>query len=58
MRINAHWNHLRRWIRSEPISIRIRQTGLGVDVTNSVSHLVYTFECESMRITFASIDKP
>ena len=44
-------------IRSEPISICIRQTGLGVDVTNPVSHLVYTFECESMHITFA-VDRP
>ena len=30
----------------------------GVDVTNPVSHLIYTFECESMRITFASVDRP
>ena len=44
------------WIRSEPISICIRQTGLGVDLTNLVSILVYTFECQSMRITFASVD--
>ena len=36
------------------VRIRIRQT----DVTNPVSHLVYTSECESMRITFASVDRP
>ena len=46
------------WIRSEPISIHIRQTGLGVDMTNPVLHLVYTFECELLRITFASVDRP
>ena len=43
---------------SEPVPIRIRQTGLSVDATNPVSHLVYTFECESMCITFASVDRP
>ena len=46
------------WIHSEPISIHIRQTGLGVDATNLLLHLVYTFECESIRITFASVDRP
>ena len=42
----------------DPVPIRIRQTGLGVDTTNPVSHLVYTFECEPMHITFASVDRP
>ena len=28
------------------------------DATNLVSHFVYTFECESMRIIFASVDRP
>ena len=46
------------WIRLELSSIRIRQTSLGVDATNPVSHLVYTFECKLMRITFASLDRP
>ena len=41
-----------------PVQIRICQTGLGADATNLVSHLIYTFECESMRITFASVDRP
>ena len=45
-------------IRSEPISICIRQTGLGVNTTNLVSHLVHAFECELMRITFAGVDRP
>ena len=56
--VQCESNHLWMWICSEPISIRIRQTGLGVDVTDLVSHLVYTFECESMHITFASVDRP
>ena len=34
------------------------QTGLGIDATNLVSHFICTFECESMRITFASVDRP
>ena len=51
-------SHLARWFDFELVSIRIRQTGLGVDVTNSVSHLVYTFECALMRIAFASVDRP
>ena len=51
-------HHLWRWIHSELVPIRIRQTGLGVHATNPVSHLVYTFECVSMCITFASVDRP
>ena len=47
-----------RWIHSEPVPIRIGQTSLGVDATNPVSYLVYTFQCESMHINFASIDRP
>ena len=46
------------WIRSEPISICIRQIGLGIDAMNPVSHLVYTKQCELSRITFASVDRP
>ena len=46
-----------RW--NKPAAEQIRcHTGLGVDATNPVSHLVYTSECESMRITFASVDRP
>ena len=29
-----------------------------MDAANPVSHLVYTFECASMRIAFASVDGP
>ena len=51
-------NHLWRWIHLEPAPIHIHQTSLGVDATNPISHLVYTFECQSMRLAFASVDRP
>ena len=56
--VQCESNHLWRWIHSEPVPIRIRQTGLGVDTMNPVSHLIYTFVCESTHITFASVDSP
>ena len=51
-------NHLTRCFDFELGSIRIRQTGLCVDATCLVLHLVYTFKCSSIYIVFASVDRP
>ena len=56
--VQCESNRLWRWIRLEPVSICICQTGLGVDATNLVLCLIYTFECESICITFASVHRP
>ena len=51
-------NHLTRWFNFKSISIHIWHTSLGVDTMNPVSHLVYTVECASIPLAFASLDRP
>lgn len=51
-------SHLARLFDFELVSIRIHQTSVGVDGTNSVLRLVCAFECALIHITSASVDMP